>query len=146
MEENTYNRLNRPKFLKQAEFIADNSEEKSLKELLLESEKGNFLDSNELFKSYCYEIKEILKNEEVKDSLEKFFKLEDTIESFQEDLEFKENVPSLLDFHRSFSSTALRIFWECVAGDEIDLLAHRFLDAFRIALEEELYIWQEKIH
>lgn len=146
MEENNYNKLNRPKIFKHVSVAHDLASSKSLEELLVESEKGHYLDSNDLFKAYCVDLKNILKSSEIKESLERFFKLEEIIENIELSNDFNENLPSLLVFHKNFSSTALRIFWECVAGDDLDSLANRFLDAFRIALEEELYIWQEKIH
>lgn len=146
MEENTYNNLNRPKFLKQDSFSIVNESIKTLREIVEDVDSGNYLDTEELIKSFSHELKKILQIEDPKVCLEKFFKLEDILETLEEVNQFDEQLPSLLEFHRSFSVTALRIFWECLASDEIATLSSRFLEAFRIAIEEELYIWQEKIN
>jgi hypothetical protein len=143
MEENTYNKLNRPKFFKQAEINESDAYIKTLKDIIFDIENGNFVDFHEVLTSYCHELKEILKINNSKLCLEKFFKLEDTLLKLEE---LNENLPTLLDFHKSFSSTVLRIFWECIASEDMQSLSSRFLEAFRIAIEEELYIWQEKIH
>lgn len=143
MEENTYNKLNRPKFLKRPEMSDEEDYIKSFSDIIFDIENGNFIDFHEVLNSYCHELKIILKENDPKSCLEKFFKLEEIILKLAE---LNEDLPSLLDFHKSFSSTVLRIFWECIASEDMDSLSSRFLEAFRIAIEEELYIWQEKIH
>ena len=143
MEENTYNKLNRPKFLKRPDIGDAEVYIKPLKEIISDIESGSFIDFHEILISYCHELKEILKINDSKLCLEKFFKIEESIFKLEE---LNEDLPNLTDFHKSFSTTVLRIFWECTASEDMQSLSDRFLEAFRIAIEEELYIWQEKIH
>ncbi|OUR98645.1 hypothetical protein A9Q84_04305 [Halobacteriovorax marinus] len=146
MEHGNYNKFNRPKFNKAGIFSDDFESFQSLENLLLDLEKGNIFDTSDIYKSYCFELKSILKSDDVKESLENFFKVENQLEKLESMFEFEGAVPNLLDFHRNFSPTVLRAFWESISANEFESLPVKLLEAFRIAIEEELYIWQEKKH
>lgn len=146
MEQGNYNKFNRPKFNKAGVFPEDYESFLSLESLLSDLERGSVFDTSEIYKSYCFELKSILKSDDVKISLEKFFKVEKLLERLESIFEFDEAIPSLLEFHRNFSPTVLRVFWESITSNDFESLPDRLLEAFRIAIEEELYIWQEKKH
>ncbi|ATH06895.1 hypothetical protein BIY24_02765 [Halobacteriovorax marinus] len=146
MEGNTYNKFNRPKFLKSNLSSLDYEDSKRMSSLILDVEKSGYLDSQEFFASYIYELKLILEEENPKDSLESFFRLENNLEKFYSLLSLDEEFPDLLTFHRNFSPTVLRIFWEAISLNESESIMERVFDAFKIALEEELYFWHENLH
>lgn len=146
MEENTYSKFNRPKFYKSNLSSLDFDNVKSIDLLVEDVEKGEILESTEFFRSYIYELKNILDEDSPKKALECFFKLEHNLDKFYSHLALDEDFPDLLAFHRNFSPTVLRIFWEAISLNENDSLMERVLEAFRIALEEELYFWHENLH
>lgn len=146
MEENTYSKLNRPKFYKSSIDSLDFDASVSLERLLVDIEGGEILEANDFFQSYIFELKLILDQDEPKVALELFFKLESLLDKFYSLLTIDESFPDLLLFHRNFSPTVLRIFWESLSLEEDTSLMDRVLEAFRIALEEELYFWHKSLH
>lgn len=146
MEGNTYNKFNRPKFYRSNLDSIEIDNSIRLEDLVVDVEKGSILESKDFFNSYILEIKLILEEDSPKRALDSFFKLEAHLEKFHTLLTLDESFPDLLMFHRNFSPTVLRIFWEALSLDEGDALMERVLEAFRIALEEELYFWHQSLH
>ena len=146
MEENTYNKFNRPKVLKSGLSSLKYDDVKRVEDLVQEVERGSILESNEFYRSYVYELKLILDEDSPKHALDNFFRLENNLEKFYSLLTLDEDFPDLLTFHRNFSPTVLRIFWESISLGDDEPIIERVLEAFRIALEEELYFWHENLH
>ncbi|PIK14901.1 hypothetical protein [Halobacteriovorax sp. JY17] len=146
MEENTYSKFNRPKVLKSSLNSLDYEDSKRIETLVNDVKKGGVLESDEFFRSYIFELKLILDEDSPKVALDSFFRLENNLEKFYSLLALDESFPDLLTFHRNFSPTVLRIFWESISLDDDESLIERVLEAFRIALEEELYFWHQNLH
>jgi len=98
----------------------------------------------ELIEALCNDFKEVLEIEDLSSLIHEIFKIENQI-SFLNDK--GKNVPDLSIFYQNLSPVLLRSLWEVLNDGEVkseDLLS-AWKEAIRIAIEEEFYIWQEKI-
>lgn len=102
--------------------------------------------SRENFTSaYCNDLKNCLEHESLENLLEEFFKLEAHLNSLTElDLDFAGE--ALSEFYHYLSPVFLRVLKESLDRQvNGEMVLERCLEALRIALEEELYLWQEKL-
>lgn len=119
-----------------------NDEEVSL-EFFLKS--GDDEDQETLIKSYVHELKELLYLDSVIDLIEGINAIQATLNKIQ-DKYIGLEVPSFFDFYNELSPLLLQKFWERGKNpDPNEPLDMIFLESIHIALEEEIYIWQEKI-
>lgn len=116
----------------------------SLQELVQMSKESPALLTHQLIlKSLCEEVKGCLEHEDLKSCLQAFFKIEFFLQELEEEIS---EVPSLKEFYEVLSPTLLRVLWEGLEGDlKLEELKDRWLEALRVSLEEELYLWQEKM-
>lgn len=117
---------------------------KNLKETLDDARKGYDVSDEQWRMALCEELKECLSFDELNDCLEALFKLEHLMDEVDKDLEGES--PHLEEFYRHLSPSLLRVLWE-VSHERLDFEGQkeRWLEALRVSLEEELYVWQEKI-
>lgn len=118
--------------------------DQSLEDLvkLLKVESGE-VSSEKVVRAFCEDLKSCLDHEDLKSCLQHFFKIEHYLNELEEEME---EVPSLKEFYEVLSPTLLRVVWEGLEGEmKIEELKERWLEALRVSLEEELYLWQEKI-
>lgn len=119
----------------------------SLQELVQLSKESPALISHELIlKSLCEEMKGCLEHEDLKSCLQAFFRIEFFLQELQEIQDEISELPSLKEFYEVLSPTLLRVLWEGLEGNlKLEELKDRWLEALRVSLEEELYLWQEKM-
>ncbi len=103
------------------------------------------LNESLLIKSFMGELKSLLEINDAFFLIEALFELERKLAKLQE--KFEETLPiQLTNFFEDLSPILLQKFWERrenpVSEETIDRL---FLESIHIVLEEEIYIWQEKI-
>ena len=110
----------------------------------LKPEQLHRVNSNKVIQMFCHELKDLLA---IEDSLELFKRVESLeyhLETLRE--EDPEKVPSLDDFFRLLSPVLMRAVVENMETNEGREALHQgFQEALRIAIEEEIHIWQEKI-
>jgi hypothetical protein len=117
---------------------------KNLKQSLEEFHKGFDISHEQWGMSLCEDLKECLSYDDLNECLESLFKLEHLMAEVDEELEGQ--APHLEEFYRHLSPSLLRVLWE-VSHEKLDIEGQkeRWLEALRVSLEEELYVWQEKM-
>lgn len=118
--------------------------DQSLEELVrvLKDESGE-VTSEQVVRALCEDLKSCLDHEDLKSCLQHFFKIEHYLHELEDEME---QVPSLKEFYEVLSPTLLRVVWEGLEGEmKLEELKDRWLEALRVSLEEEFYLWQEKI-
>ena len=95
--------------------------------------------------AYCSDLKNCLEQETLENLLEDFFKLESHLNSLAE-IEQEIATEALSEFYHYLSPVFLRVLKESIDGQvKGEMIMSRCLEALRVALEEELYLWQEKL-
>ncbi len=95
--------------------------------------------------AYCSDLKNCLEHESLESLLEDFFRLETHLNSLAE-LEQDVATEALSEFYHYLSPVFLRVLKESIDGQvKGEMIMSRCLEALRVALEEELYLWQEKL-
>lgn len=143
MENQLYTSL-RSKVTKKAFGSSDFLNPKSLKDCIADMKKGVDHPSDVIVTSFCHELKLCLDHENLKSCLEHLLNLEILLEELEE--LYGDDGPHLFEFYRHLSPGLLRVLWESCAEDvDQEELKHRWFEALRVSIEEELYVWQEKI-
>lgn len=98
-----------------------------------------------LIKSFISELKRLLKIENAFLLVEELFKLERKLNKLKE--KYEDFIPvQLEDMYRDLSPILLQKYWERRENPSSEETIERlFLESIHIVLEEEIYIWQEKI-
>lgn len=116
----------------------------SIDDLLNKSISMAFIDQDVLNHAYILEIESILALDNLYDVSRTVLNLERKLVKLNKELSVSIEVPSLASFYLSLSPVFLQSFVESKElAEEEDLESH-WLEAVRIALEEELTVWQEK--
>ena len=113
-------------------------------DILTSSGRHSYL---EIVESFCVEIKRILATGDLSELIEGIFALENTLEALASDPRYEgDELPHLGDFYQHLSPLLLRLVVESQreGGDEESIL-QSWPEALRVSLEEEVYLWQEKI-
>lgn len=138
MFEDTYNRVVKKPITRQG-LLSKDSE--TLKSLL---DDGVRCTSKKAIAAFIEDLRILLKENSVVKLIEKIHELENNIKKVSE--AYNIDFLSLDDFYKDLSPLLLQKYWEnsknpVLKEDSEDL----FLSTIHIAIEEEIYIWQEKI-
>ena len=100
--------------------------------------------------SFCEELKKILEIKSVKDISVRVFELDHTLSvlysEWSDELVSKDELPHLTNLYMTLSPLFLQTVLENSENENaVDGVYKGWLEAIRISLEEEIYIWQEKI-
>ncbi len=102
------------------------------------------MNQNRIIQMFCHELKSLLSLDEPLELLKRVESLEFHLETLRE--EDSQKVPNLDDFFRVLSPVLMRAVIENIETNEGREALHQgFQEALRIAIEEEIHIWQEKI-
>jgi len=114
-------------------------------ESYLNDSKDHF-ENNKVIESYVNELKKLLEYDSVLELIEGIHHLQAVTNKLQEKfLGFE--LPHFTDFYHELSPLLLQKYWERGKNEASqEPLEMIFLESIHIALEEEIYIWQEKIH
>jgi hypothetical protein len=105
----------------------------------------SLVDQKLIDKSFLNELTTLLETEtEVSSLAKKISSLERKINKLEDFLPTEIEVPSLYDFHLSLSPVFLQMLIETETSNNPNEFKTNCLEALRIALEEELSVWQEK--
>lgn len=118
-------------------------------DLFIDSPRTPITDED-FIKIYCSELKAILNQDNIRSMAVLIFELDKKIKKIitihADDFVFLEELPSLESLYRALSPLFLQTFIEIFDNDcDESLVAKGWLEALRISIEEEIYIWQEKI-
>ncbi len=100
-------------------------------------------------KAFCNDLRLVLSCVHVNDMIEKIFQIDLLLQNIQESNSVAESsrdglqsdqIPSLSEFYKSLSPILLRSLWENSDNSELSKV---WLESLRVAIEEELYFWQE---
>lgn len=118
-------------------------ERKVLLEDFLRDEKE--FNLKEVIKTFIENLKELLEEDESLLLIEKISLLDGTLKKLKEQY-IDEDLPNLEDFYRDLSPILMQKYWELnLNPPNKEAFEHLFLHSLHIAIEEEIYIWQEKI-
>lgn len=118
-------------------------ERKVLLEDFLRDEKE--FNLKEVIKTFIENLKELLEEDESLLLIEKISFLDGTLKKLKEQY-IDEDLPNLEDFYRDLSPILMQKYWELnLNPPNKEAFEHLFLHSLHIAIEEEIYIWQEKI-
>jgi len=131
MDNNLYSNF----LLKSKKAKLETGEELSLLNLSL------LIAEEQVAKAFCNDLKKVLEIEDIAEIAHQLLSIETKLNTLNEDLRFNGKIPSLEHFFRNFSPIFLRALVESVDVNSIEKSAK---EAIRIALEEELYIWQDR--
>lgn len=110
----------------------------------LKAEHLHRVPTSKVLQLFCNELKALLAIEATLELFKRVESLEFHIESLRE--EDPDKVPNLDDFFKVLSPVLMRAIIENIESDEGREALHQgFQEALRIAIEEEIHIWQEKI-
>lgn len=134
-----YNNLAKPK-VNRSQLSAEKPRMEKIYQKVMRNE---FVSENELYASYFEEIKSCLEMDDLKNLLEKIFHLENTLDKMRD--HYSSDLPDLGHFYRSISPSLLRGLWAYLYKDSGDIdLFESWRESVRVALEEELYQYQDK--
>jgi len=106
----------------------------------------HILQKERVLAAFCNSIKNLLELDDIKVLISSLFDIELALNSFKESGVLINELPDFRDFYSSLSPILLRSVLEHdLNSEDSDQLLKGWLGALRIALEEDLYIWQEKI-
>ena len=102
------------------------------------------VSNNKVIQLFCNELRAMLSMETPLELFKRVESLGFYLESLKE--EDPDKVPSLDEFFKVLSPFMMRAIIENIESDEGREALHQgFQEALRIAIEEEIHIWQEKI-
>lgn len=104
------------------------------------------LNSNEeLKKMFSRELKIVLQNENLFDLINGFFELESDLHQILDQVEFEVSTLNFDEFYKNLSPVLMRSLLENSQDpDNASLLLQSIKESLRIALEEELYLLEDR--
>lgn len=105
----------------------------------------SFIDQEVLNATFSLEIEEILQLETLYTISRAIINLESKLNKIKNILSVDLEIPHFDNFYYSLSPVFLQTFVETKELFEVEELQGHWLEGIKIALEEELTIWQEKI-
>jgi len=104
------------------------------------------VDQKVVIKSYVRELKNLLNLNSAIELIEGVNHIQAMTNKLQEKFPAMD-LPSFYEFYQELSPLLLQKYWERASNSETsESLESVFLESIHIALEEEIYIWQEKIN
>lgn len=98
----------------------------------------------DIVSGYCNDLMHLLEEEDIRVMISGIFQIQSQLSHLNE--ERGEIVfPTLDEFFKGLSPILLQVVWENLEENpDLSKMLKKWKEAIRIALEEELYIWQEK--
>jgi len=116
----------------------------TVEELLTAIIPHNLIDHKVLTKSYVYELEELLKMNSLNKIARAIINLETKLTKLEKLIQVDLEVPNLSNFYLSLSPVFLQSFIEMNDLEDSENFQNHCLEAVKIAIEEELSVWQEK--
>lgn len=140
-EEEIYSHISVPRKIKMMSSIIE--DKKGLADLLKRSNWG-IISTAEVYRAICHDLKLLLDAEDVRELVKGIFSIENNLQLLSETME--EEIPSLDRFFRNLSPIFLQALYQnCTHSSDTDQVIHDWIEALRIAIEEEYYFWQEQL-
>lgn len=122
--------------------ILKKDEDVTLRDLL--SDKKVNLKSEDVKKAFCHDLKRVLEKENVVEIIQEFLNLENDLAKINQKGEAK--VPGLDEFYKNLSPVLMRSILDAQKSSSApEAIQKAIKEALRIALEEELYAWQNSV-
>jgi hypothetical protein len=118
----------------------------SLKELV--KQDWEFVTKAKVIRAFCNDLTNILDQDNIYKMIGGLFAVENSLAVLgdEELWDEKEELPNLAEFYSALSPVLLRALWENQNNDlENSHVVESWIEALRISIEEELYIWKEKL-
>lgn len=119
-----------------------------LKNILLDVEEKNWhnISQENILRAFCNDLKKLLDKDSIFEMTENIFNIENSLDNLNSEIGTEFIIPNMEDFYKKLSPILLRSLWESskVDGDQDDLI-HGWKESLRISIEEEFYVWQEKM-
>ena len=109
----------------------------SLRDLV--NSKYAVIEERQVIEAFCNDLKKLLGQDDVHQMIRELFTVENNISLLAD---MGEELPNLGDFHKNLSPILLRALVENTS-DDFDRVLKSWKEALRIAIEEELYFWQD---
>lgn len=107
--------------------------------LAIPSKDLDFLSEKDLALAYCNELKNILELEDIYQIIDRILALQNRVNGLLDLRSEAEYLPNMSNFFSGLSPLLLQALWENNRmNDELDSLFKRWIEALRIALEEEI--------
>lgn len=116
----------------------------SVDELLNGIVPVNLIDQKTIDNAFAYELEELLKLNSLYELSRAIINLEQKLNRLEKYVQVDLMMPNLNAFYSSLSPVFLQSFVETNGNMDKEDLQNNWLEAVRIAIEEELIIWQEK--
>ncbi len=101
--------------------------------------------AEEITKAVIVSLKQLLAEGDLKSFIEQLLELESDLVLLNKRDEFVGISDELSDFYRGLAPMLLRVIWEQLSfNDSAPELLHELLTSLRVAVEEELFYWQQK--
>ena len=144
MEGNLYNHIKMNNLTRDP--LLDSQDESFSLSNLIHKKSLNDKDLVLIIKSFCGDLKSILKLSDLREVISSVFKLENHVFLIREKWSSDESLlPALGDFYKALSPMLLRAIWEYNESYfKEDDLNKKLMESLRVSLEEELYYWQEQ--
>ncbi|OIQ19735.1 MAG: hypothetical protein BM556_04430 [Bacteriovorax sp. MedPE-SWde] len=104
----------------------------------------NLIDRKLISRSYAFELEELLKVSSLYELSRAIINLERKLVKLEKVVQVDLEIPNLTNFYTSLSPVLLQSLVEIHELSDSENVENHWLDAVRIAVEEELAIWQEK--
>lgn len=105
----------------------------------------SFIDQEVLNNTFLVEIAEILQIDNIHEISRSIINLEARLNKLKKNISVDLYLPQFKNFYYSLSPVFLQTFVETQNLDNHEEMHEHWLEAIKIALEEELTIWQEKV-
>ncbi len=128
--------------------VDDFNDDVSLQELLNHNSEYGLNTVNELTltNAYVNDLKILLEQTSTQQIIRLIFSIENNLMSIKNNFEISFNMPALEQCYNKLSPLFLRTMFDAYELEKApEVLMNEWLEVFRIAIEEEYYIWQEKI-
>lgn len=103
-------------------------------------------ENNDIISHFIEDLKELLNFDSAADVIQGIHGIEASLNKLHDRFPGNE-VPHLSDFYQELSPLLLQKYWELRSNPLTEESTdHLFLESLFIAIEEEIYIWQEKIN
>lgn len=108
--------------------------------------EGSEFESRDVIQHFIEDLKELLQFTSAVDVIQGIHRIEASLNKLQDRFPGID-LPQWNDFYQELSPLLLQKYWEQrinpLTDESVD---HLFLESLFIAIEEEIYIWQEKIN
>jgi hypothetical protein len=116
----------------------------TIDELLTSIIPVNLIDQKILTKSYTHELEQLLKINSLYELSRAIINLETKLSKLEKFVQVDLEIPNLSSFYLSLSPVFLQSIVEMNEMGSSESAEIHWLEAVRIAIEEELSVWQEK--